>query len=65
MSLPSRNNPYSFAEWLQARRVNFFSVAEFLQRCARHYLGDEYEEMARIMEPFAMREITVVKKIPI
>ncbi len=53
MGLPTRNNPYSFAEWLQARRVNFFSVDEFLQKLMKYYLKEEYEDMRRTMELFA------------
>ncbi len=53
MSLPNRNNPYSFKEWLEKRKVNFFAADEFLQKCMRHYVKEDIDTLTAKLEKFA------------
>lgn len=53
MSLPVRNNPYSFNEWLEKRKVNYFTADTFLQQCINHYVKDEYPGLFDKLTRFA------------
>lgn len=53
MSLPTRNNPYSFKEWLEKKKVNFFTVDEFLQKCMRQYFKEDIDTVSTKLEEFA------------
>lgn len=54
MSLPNRNNPYSFDEFLEWRNnVDYYLDDPFFQKVARHYTGDDWEAVDR-----AAREIS-------
>ncbi len=44
MSLPNRNNPYNFNEFLEWRNsFNYYDDDPFLQKVVKHYTGDEWE----------------------
>ena len=46
MSLPTRNNPYSFEEFLEKRRTfNYYLDDPFFQKVVRHFAGDQWEEI--------------------
>lgn len=46
MSMPDRNNPYNFEEYLQWRRtVNYYLDDAFFQKAVRYYSGSEWEEI--------------------
>ncbi|MCX7635605.1 MAG: acyl-CoA dehydrogenase, partial [Syntrophales bacterium] len=48
MSLPDRNNPYNFDEFLAWRQgVDYYADDPFLQQVVRHYTGDQWEEVDR------------------
>lgn len=55
MSLPDRNNPYSFAEFLEWRNnADFYLEDEFVQRAARHFCGEDWaavDAAARAISP--------------
>lgn len=54
MSLPDRNNPYSFTEFLNWRsQVNYYDDP-FLQKVVKHYTGDDWEGVNK--EAIAMSE---------
>jgi len=54
MSLPNRNNPYNFNEFLEWRRnVNYYLDDPFLQKVVKYFTGDEWEDVDR-----AAREIS-------
>ncbi len=44
MSLPDRNNPYNFNEFLEWRRnVDYYGDDPFIQKVIQHYTGDAFE----------------------
>ncbi len=44
MSLPDRNNPYSFDDFLEWRNnVDYYTDDDFLQQVVKHYSGGEWE----------------------
>lgn len=44
MSLPDRNNPYSFQEFLEWReKVDYYADDPFIQKVLKHYIADEKE----------------------
>lgn len=46
MSLPNRNNPYSFTEFLERRdRFDFYRDDPFLQKLVKKYAADEWETL--------------------
>lgn len=48
MSLPTRDNPYAFDEFLAWRRtVDWYDADPFLQKVLRRYCGDAFEEVDR------------------
>ncbi|MGE5379509.1 MAG: acyl-CoA dehydrogenase family protein [Methylocystaceae bacterium] len=55
MSLPDRNNPYSFNEFLEWRnQVDFYDDDPFVQKAVKHFCGDEWLEVdaaARAISP--------------
>ncbi|MDO4540566.1 MAG: acyl-CoA dehydrogenase family protein, partial [Syntrophomonadaceae bacterium] len=55
MTLPDRNNPYSFADFLDWRNsVDFYRDDAFVQRTARHFCGEDWaavDEAARAISP--------------
>ena len=53
MSLPDRNNPYSFQAWLDKKRVNFFTSDEFLQECINLYVKEDREGLYGRLEEFS------------
>jgi len=43
MTLPERNNPYNFNDYLQWRKtVNYYEDDPFLQKVLRHYTGNDF-----------------------
>ncbi len=55
MSLPDRNNPYSFQEFLDWRNsVDYYADDPFLQKVAKFYSGDQWEAVDK-----AAREISL------
>jgi len=60
MSLPDRNNPYSFDEYLAWRKgVNYYLDDPFFQQVVRHFSGSEreavHEELVRMSEKVSYR----------
>jgi alkylation response protein AidB-like acyl-CoA dehydrogenase len=60
MSLPDRNNPYSFDEYLQWRKnANFYLDDPFFQKVVRHFSGSEWNhvnaELTRMSEKVSFR----------
>lgn len=54
MSIPDRNNPYSFNEYLEWRRnVDFYADDPFLQDMVRAFAGPEAEEVDRAAREFS------------
>ena len=55
MSLPNRNNPYSFNEFLDWRRnFDYYRDDPFLQKVVKHYTGEDWpvvDEEARKISP--------------
>ncbi len=48
MTLPDRNNPYNFDEFLQWRRnVDYYMDDPFVQKALKHFSGDAWEEADR------------------
>jgi alkylation response protein AidB-like acyl-CoA dehydrogenase len=46
MSLPDRNNPYSFDDFLAWRKmVDYYADDPFIQKVLKHYTGDEWEQV--------------------
>jgi len=46
MSLPDRNNPYGFDEFLEKLRgLDFYKDDPFLQKTIRHFAGEEWPEL--------------------
>jgi len=51
MSLPTRNNPYNFDEYLAWRsRVDYYRDDPFFQQLLRHFCGDEWESINQDLE---------------
>ncbi len=49
MSLPTRNNPYSFKEFLDWRNnVDFYGDDPFIQKVVKTYCGDESEKVDKV-----------------
>ena len=48
MSLPDRNNPYSFDAFIAARdSYDYYHDDDFLQRAAKHFCGDQFDTVNR------------------
>ncbi len=48
MTLPNRNNPYTFNEFLEWRRnVDYYADDQFVQKVLRHYSGAAWDEVDR------------------
>jgi alkylation response protein AidB-like acyl-CoA dehydrogenase len=46
MSLPDRNNPYNFDEFLKWRKgVDYYADDPFIQRVVRHFTGDTWKQI--------------------
>ena len=46
MSLPDRNNPYSFNKFLDWRKnVDYYADDPFIQNVVKHYTGKEWEKI--------------------
>jgi len=46
MSLPTRNNPYTFNEFLEWRNnVDYYADDPFIQKVVKHYCGDEWQKV--------------------
>ena len=46
MSLPDRNNPYSFEEFLSRRKnVDYYADDPFIQKVVRHFTGSQWEQV--------------------
>lgn len=46
MSLPDRNNPYSFNEFLAWRKgVDYYADDPFIQKVVRHFTGADYQQV--------------------
>ncbi len=56
MSLPDRDNPYSFNPYLEWRRnVDYYADDPFLQKMVRAFTGDEAEEIDRKAREFSKK----------
>ena len=59
MSLPDRNNPYSFNPYLEWRKnVDYYADDPFLQRIIRAFAGPEAEEVDREAREFSKKAST-------
>lgn len=48
MSLPNRNNPYTFNDYLQWREnVDYYADDQFLQKALKHFSGKEWDTVDR------------------
>jgi len=48
MSLPTRDNPYTFNEFLEWRNnVDYYADDPFIQNVVKHYCGDEWQKVDR------------------
>ena len=48
MSLPDRNNPYSFNEYLDWRKsVNYYEDDLFIQKVVKHFTGSDWQAVDR------------------
>lgn len=46
MSFPTRNNPYTFSEFLEWRNnVDYYADDPFIQKVVKHYCGDEWQKV--------------------
>ncbi len=46
MSLPDRNNPYSFEEFLSRRKnIDYYADDPFIQKVVRHFTGSQWERV--------------------
>jgi alkylation response protein AidB-like acyl-CoA dehydrogenase len=46
MSLPTRNNPYTFNEFLEWRNsVDYYADDPFIQKVVKHYCGNEWQKV--------------------
>lgn len=71
MSLPDRNNPYSFNEFLEWRKkVDYYNDDPFFQKVLRHYTGPEWkaiDKSLRELSPkvsFRWRDMTDSIAVP-
>lgn len=60
MSLPDRNNPYTFDEYLQWRNsFNYYLDDDFFQKVVKHFSGSEWDhinqELSRLSEKVSYR----------
>ena len=56
MTIPDRNNPYSFNEYLEWRsKVDYYADDPFLQKMVREFAGPEAEEVDREAREFSKR----------
>ncbi|MGD8229957.1 MAG: acyl-CoA dehydrogenase, partial [Desulfobacteraceae bacterium] len=54
MSLPNRNNPYSFEVFLKLLHgFDFYSDDPFLQKVLKYFAGDEFVELDRKLREFS------------
>ena len=54
MSLPDRNNPYSFETFLnQLHSIDFYADDPFLQKTIKYFAGDEFVELNRKLREFS------------
>lgn len=54
MSLPDRNNPYSFEEFLQVlHSFDFYGDDPFLQKVLKYFSGEEFAELDRKLRDFS------------
>ncbi|HOJ13414.1 MAG TPA: acyl-CoA dehydrogenase family protein [Deltaproteobacteria bacterium] len=54
MSLPDRNNPYTFDAFLEwRRRFNYYLDDEFFQRVLRRYAGDDFPAIHEELKAFS------------
>jgi alkylation response protein AidB-like acyl-CoA dehydrogenase len=54
MSLPDRNNPYSFDAFLcKVHGFDYYADDPFLQKALKHYSGDEFEELDGKLRDFS------------
>ena len=54
MSLPDRNNPYSFESFLNLLHTfDFYADDPFLQKTLKHFVGDEFVELDRKLREFS------------
>jgi alkylation response protein AidB-like acyl-CoA dehydrogenase len=54
MSLPDRNNPYSFEAFLNIlHQFDFYADDPFLQKTLKHYTGDEFIDLDRKLRRFS------------
>ncbi len=54
MSLPDRNNPYSFEDFLTLlHNFDFYANDPFLQKTLKHFTGEEFYELDRRLRAFS------------
>ena len=54
MSLPDRNNPYSFESFLNLlHSFDYYADDPFLQKTLKHFAGDEFVELDRKLREFS------------
>jgi hypothetical protein len=54
MSLPDRNNPYSFENFLNLLHgFDFYADDPFLQKTLKYFAGDEFVELDRKLRKFS------------
>jgi alkylation response protein AidB-like acyl-CoA dehydrogenase len=56
MSLPDRNNPYSFEAFLNLlHSFDFYADDPFLQKTLKHFAGNEFVELDRKLREFSLK----------
>jgi alkylation response protein AidB-like acyl-CoA dehydrogenase len=56
MSLPDRNNPYSFDDFLTWRQsVDYYADDPFIQKVLRHYTGDQWEKADKAARALSLK----------
>lgn len=59
MSLPDRNNPYNFDEFLEWRNnVDYYADDPFIQKVVRHFARDEWELVDREARAVSRKPLT-------
>ena len=54
MSLPDRNNPYSFEAFINVlHSLDFYSDDPFLQKTLKYFAGEEFAELDRKLRDFS------------
>ena len=54
MTLPDRNNPYSFENFLSIlHSFDFYADDPFLQKTLKHFTGEEFNELDRRLRLFS------------